>query len=218
MHKRTIPTLVIAIGIFACANPLPSILSFLTTATPTPSNTPTPTHTYTPTYTFTPTFTITFTSTFTPSATPTDTSTPTLPPTNTSRPYIPPAPTTGGGGGTGGCPSTNDRYVSGVISLVNGERVANGLPPLNTNWTLVANSQAWSNYMATNNFFAHSGQNVGENIAAGYDSPETVVAGWMDSEGHRTNILNPSYTQVGVGYAYCGGSTYGGYWTLQFIP
>lgn len=212
MQKRIILILAIAIVISACANPVPSLLSFLATSTPTPTNTPTPT------YTFTPTFTFTFTATFTPSSTPTDTPTSTLTPTNTPRPYVPPPPGTGGGGSTGGCPATNDGYVGAIISLVNNERAANGLASLNTNWTLVANSQAWSSYMATNNFFDHSGQNVAENIAAGYDSPGAAVSAWMSSDGHRANILNSSYTQIGAGYAYCSSSSYGHYWTLQLLP
>jgi uncharacterized protein YkwD len=105
-----------------------------------------------------------------------------------------------------------------VISLVNNERSSRGLPSLNINWTLVANSQAWSSSMALNNVFTHSGQNVAENIAAGYASPGAAVAAWMNSEGHRANILNPGYTQVGAGYAYCSTSSYGHYWTLQLLP
>lgn len=82
----------------------------------------------------------------------------------------------------------------------------------------MASAQAWSEYMAVNNVVYHSGQNVGENIAAGYASPGDVVAAWMGSEGHRANILSPYYTQVGAGYAYSANSTYKHYWTLQFLP
>jgi len=75
--------------------------------------------------------------------------------------------------------------------------------------------------MATSNSFEHSSSfppGGGENIAAGYGSPEEVVTAWMDSSGHRANILNPSYSRVGAGYAYCSGTKYGSYWTLQFGP
>lgn len=54
-------------------------------------------------------------------------------------------------------------------------------------------------------------QTAGENIAVGYKTPEQVVAGWMNSEGHRKNILNPKFTAIGVGYLE------GGYWTQFFI-
>ena len=53
---------------------------------------------------------------------------------------------------------------------------------------------------------------AGENIAMGYPTPEAVVDGWMNSEGHRANILNPSFTVIGVGYV-----EQGHYWTQMFI-
>ena len=53
---------------------------------------------------------------------------------------------------------------------------------------------------------------AGENIAMGYQTPEAVVDGWMNSDGHRANILNASFTQIGVGYV-----ADGHYWTQMFI-
>jgi uncharacterized protein YkwD len=57
----------------------------------------------------------------------------------------------------------------------------------------------------------------GENIAAGYASPEAVMSGWMNSSGHRANILNCNFTEIGVGYAYAandpGTVQYHHYWT-----
>mgnify|MGYP000966070924 FL=1 len=53
---------------------------------------------------------------------------------------------------------------------------------------------------------------AGENIAMGYTTPEAVVTGWMNSPGHRANILNASFTQIGVGYV-----ASGNYWTQEFI-
>ena len=53
---------------------------------------------------------------------------------------------------------------------------------------------------------------AGENIAMGYAAPAAVVAGWMNSEGHRANILNSAYIKIGVGYV-----ADGHYWTQQFI-
>ena len=60
--------------------------------------------------------------------------------------------------------------------------------------------------------FGISYRTAGENIAMGQTTPEAVVNGWMNSEGHRANILNSSYTQIGVGYA-----ANGHYWTQLFI-
>ena len=56
---------------------------------------------------------------------------------------------------------------------------------------------------------------AGENIAAGYPTPEEAVKGWMNSSGHRANILSSHFTHIGVGYAK--GGPYGHYWTQQFI-
>ncbi len=57
---------------------------------------------------------------------------------------------------------------------------------------------------------------VGENIAAGYMFPETVMNGWMNSPGHRANILSGAYTHIGVGYTYNGSAQYKYYWTQMF--
>jgi len=56
----------------------------------------------------------------------------------------------------------------------------------------------------------------GENIAAGQNTPREVVAGWMESDGHCRNIMNPSYRVIGIGYANVEGSEYGHYWTQNF--
>lgn len=109
-------------------------------------------------------------------------------------------------------------YTSEVISLVNQERSLQKLPALTINTTLMTNAEAWSVFMAENDVFRHSEYTIGENIGAGYPTPEEVVAGWMDSPGHRANILSESFTQVGAGYVYSSASTYKHYWTLQFSP
>lgn len=59
-----------------------------------------------------------------------------------------------------------------------------------------------------------SGSGTGENIAAGYTSPEQVVQGWLDSDGHCANLMSASATLLGVGYAE--GGPYGTYWTQDF--
>lgn len=56
---------------------------------------------------------------------------------------------------------------------------------------------------------------AGENIAAGQRTPKDVVTAWMNSDGHRKNILSSSFTEIGVGYAK--GGAYGHYWTQMFI-
>ena len=60
--------------------------------------------------------------------------------------------------------------------------------------------------------FGLSYRSAGENIAYGYRTPQAVVNGWMNSSGHRANILNASYTKIGVGYV-----ASGNYWTQMFI-
>jgi uncharacterized protein YkwD len=88
--------------------------------------------------------------------------------------------------------------------------------------------------MATRNYFSHTSpdgrtfsqrmSNAGyagtfpwaENIAVGQSSPASVVNGWMGSTGHCTNIMNPSFRAIGVGYAYSAGSSYRHYWTQDF--
>lgn len=109
-------------------------------------------------------------------------------------------------------------YAAEVIALVNQERAANGLSALAVNPDLMDNARRWSVFMAENDVFYHSDYSVGENVGAGYLTPEEVVAGWMDSSGHRANILHPSFTQAGAGYGYAAHSTYRHYWTLQFSP
>ncbi|MFJ7825387.1 S-layer homology domain-containing protein [Psychrobacillus sp. NPDC096623] len=120
-----------------------------------------------------------------------------------------------------------------LLKLVNEERIKSDLKPLVYDTTVekVANIKAQD--MKTNNYFDHisptygSPSNMltkfgvywtasGENIAAGYSSVNAVHKGWMNSSGHRANILSSSYTHVGFGYAE-GGGKYGNYWVQMFI-
>ena len=57
---------------------------------------------------------------------------------------------------------------------------------------------------------------TGENIAAGYGTPQSVMGGWMNSAGHRNNILSTGSWEIGVGYATVSGSGYTRYWTQEF--
>ena len=125
--------------------------------------------------------------------------------------------------------STVSSYESEVIRLVNEIRQQNGLRPLAANWELSRVARYKSQDMRDNGYFSHdsptygtpfqmlsafglSYRTAGENIAKGYASPQAVVNGWMNSSGHRANILNASYTQIGVGYV-----SGGNYWTQLFI-
>ncbi len=119
-----------------------------------------------------------------------------------------------------------------VIQLTNQERAKYGLKPLKANWELSRIARYKSADMRDRNYFSHTSptygspfemikkfglsyRSAGENIAAGQTSPQQVVQAWMNSEGHRANILNSGYTEIGVGYVKGGSQRY--YWTQMFI-
>ncbi|PAQ12729.1 hypothetical protein CD798_17835 [Bacillaceae bacterium SAOS 7] len=119
-----------------------------------------------------------------------------------------------------------------VIRLTNVERQKNGLAPLETDWELCRVARYKSADMANKGYFSHTSptygspfdmmkafginyRSAGENIAAGQQTPQAVVNAWMNSSGHRANILSKNYTHIGVGY-HKGGSQ-GIYWTQMFI-
>ena len=125
--------------------------------------------------------------------------------------------------------STVSSYETQVVELVNEIRAQYGLTPLTLNWQLSRVARYKSQDMADNNYFSHNSptygspfqmmkqfgityRTAGENIASGYSSARAVVTAWMNSEGHRANILNASYTQIGVGYV-----ADGHHWTQMFI-
>ncbi len=124
-----------------------------------------------------------------------------------------------------------DEFELKVLELVNAERTKQGLSALTWDSSLAAVAEAHSLDMAQNNFFSHTnlkGQSpfdrmkafgisysyAAENIAAGQKTPESVMNSWMNSEGHRNNILNGNLTRLGVGYVK--GGSYGHYWTQVF--
>lgn len=128
--------------------------------------------------------------------------------------------------------SAISQQAQDVLQLVNKERAKQGLKSLtlSTNLTSIANVKAKD--MATKNYFSHTSptygspfdmlqhfgvsyRSAGENIAAGQRTPQEVMTAWMNSSGHRANILNSTYTELGVGY-YKGGS-YGTEWVQLFI-
>jgi uncharacterized protein YkwD len=122
-----------------------------------------------------------------------------------------------------------------VIALVNRERATAGCPALTSNDALTRIAQEHSQDMASNDFFDHTGsdgrttfqrmQDAGyrfrraaENVAAGTFSAADTVALWMNSPGHRANILNCELREIGVGYIEDHGDklNYGSYWTQDF--
>ena len=120
-------------------------------------------------------------------------------------------------------------FESEVVRLVNEIRVQNSLKPLTANWELSRVARYKSQDMRDRGYFSHTSptygtpfqmikafglsfRTAGENIAKGYATPQAVVNGWMNSSGHRANILNASYTQIGVGYV-----AQRHYWTQMFI-
>jgi uncharacterized protein YkwD len=127
----------------------------------------------------------------------------------------------------------NSAFEAQVLSLVNAERAKKGVSPLARNDKLDVATQRHSNDMACNNFFDHTGSDgsspwermnqagydwirAAENIAAGYSTPAAVVAGWMNSSGHKANILDPDLEDIGIAYAYKSNSDWGHYWTTDF--
>ncbi|HZG88118.1 MAG TPA: SafA/ExsA family spore coat assembly protein [Paenibacillus sp.] len=119
-----------------------------------------------------------------------------------------------------------------VIQLTNQERAKHGLPALRANWELSRVARIKSNDMRDKRYFSHTSPTYGspftmiknfgisystaaENIAAGQQTAQAVVSSWMNSPGHRANILNKNVTVIGVGLAK--GGSYGYYWTQMFI-
>jgi uncharacterized protein YkwD len=130
-------------------------------------------------------------------------------------------------------PGGNSAFETELISLINQERSDEGLPAYSNQSQLTSAARTHSDDMACNNFFSHTSpttgssfdriaaagysySSAGENIAAGYGSPAAVLEGWMNSSGHRANILSENFTQIGIGYAYWEDSDYSTYWTAVF--
>jgi uncharacterized protein YkwD len=124
-------------------------------------------------------------------------------------------------------------FESDVIDLVNIERAAQNLHPLSYDASLADAARDHSLDMGLLDYFSHTsldGRTVsdritaagysyntyGENIAGGQPTPQDVINSWMSSSGHRANILNPNFCDIGVGYAYLPESTFGHYWTQDF--
>lgn len=123
-------------------------------------------------------------------------------------------------------------YEQQVVDLVNKERASAGLPALKVNTKLAAVAEKKAEDLRDKNYFDHQSPtygspfdmmkqfgitytSAGENIAKGQKTPQEVMNGWMNSPGHRANILNSSYTEIGVGYVTDSNGTT--YWVQHFI-
>jgi len=127
----------------------------------------------------------------------------------------------------------HDAQESEVLRLVNVERSGAGCGPVTADATLAKVARAHSKDMAVNKYFDHNSQDgrtpfdrmraagyafstAAENIAAGQQTASAVMESWMNSPGHRANILNCSLKELGVGRWKQSGSPYGIYWTQDF--
>ncbi|WP_069472744.1 CAP domain-containing protein [Candidatus Marithrix sp. Canyon 246] len=125
------------------------------------------------------------------------------------------------------------QYDAELLRLTNLERKKVGLPALSLSSQLNQAAQSHADDMTKNNYFSHTGLNgsqpwdraeaagynysyVGENIAAGRSTPTETINQWMNSQGHRENILNSNYTEIGFGYSHLDSSKYRHYWVQVF--
>lgn len=133
---------------------------------------------------------------------------------------------------TPSAPAALGNYEQQVVDLVNKERAAAGLSALKVNTKLAGVAEKKAEDLRDRNYFDHQSPtygspfdmmkqfgitytSAGENIAKGQKTPAEVMNGWMNSPGHRANILNSSYTEIGVGYVTDSNGTT--YWVQHFI-
>ncbi|WP_082112318.1 CAP domain-containing protein [Paenibacillus sp. DMB20] len=145
---------------------------------------------------------------------------PSAPAPSVSKPAVPTKPS---------APASTEKsaFASRVVELVNKERAKAGLKALTVNDALTVMALDKAKDMNSKNYFDHNSPTygspfdmmkkygisyryAGENIAKGQRTPEEVMNSWMNSEGHRKNIMSPNFTMIGVGY-------YNGYWVQEFI-
>ncbi|NEQ44634.1 MAG: CAP domain-containing protein [Leptolyngbya sp. SIOISBB] len=131
----------------------------------------------------------------------------------------------------------NNAFVLELINLTNDFRVQNNLSPLSVDLDLAEAAQYHSQNMAIADFFSHrdpAGNNsqdraedfgyesrfVGENIAVGQSTPQAVFNAWLGSSGHRANILNANWNEIGIGFYFLANDTgsvnFNTYWTQVF--
>jgi len=144
--------------------------------------------------------------------------------------------------GCGGAlfPGSNPAFEQEVLRLVNQIRLDNGLLPMKQVEGLTNAARFHATDMSEENYFSHTGHDrvngelvescswsdrihsyytdwnlIGENIAAGFATPQSVVDGWMNSPGHKQNILSPNNWETGIGY-FQGSGSYSYYWAQDF--
>ena len=128
--------------------------------------------------------------------------------------------------------SNYDRHQQELLNLINDIRKQENLTSLRFSTHLTTAAQNHVRDLTQNNIFSHKGSDgssvservltigydyssVGENIAAGHNTPDKVFAQWLNSPGHKENMLAPNYTEVGIGYVVdATNTTYGHYWVL----
>ncbi|WP_275461983.1 CAP domain-containing protein [Streptomyces noursei] len=170
------------------------------------------------------------------SATPRATPTPAAPRPTPRTASHPPRVASGAGGGAGApvgartATGTAAEFAHKVVELVNAQRAQHGCAPLTADPHLTAAAQGHSDDMAARNYYAHETpegvdpgtrmtragfpwMSWGENIFKSPKDPATAVDGWMNSPGHRANILNCAYKATGVGVNL---SSNGPWWTQDF--
>jgi uncharacterized protein YkwD len=132
---------------------------------------------------------------------------------------------------------TTASVVEQIVDLTNAFRRQYGLAPLALNSRLTSAAQLHAQNMALQDFVSHTGADgsgigdrisatgyrwslAAENIAAGYQTAAATVQGWIESPGHRANLLDPQLTEIGVGYYFLatdpGQEVWNSYWTQAF--
>jgi uncharacterized protein YkwD len=127
-----------------------------------------------------------------------------------------------------------DPEEQAFVTLINNYRAQNGLGALSIDWEMQASSDFMSGDMGQKAYFAHNepdGRNpwdrmcafgycyntwMGENIAAGFSTAQSVFTAWQNSPGHNANMLGANYTAMGISRVYTAGTPYGWYWTNDF--
>lgn len=127
-----------------------------------------------------------------------------------------------------------EKFVQQVVELTNRARAKAGVPPLKLQETLCTAARWMAQDMATQDYFDHTDHQgrkiterfrdfgyrgyhyIGENIAAGQQTPEQVVTEWLNSPGHRHNLLSPNFSEIGIGYVFQRDSRLRRYWVQDF--
>ncbi|MBT2293524.1 serine protease [Paenibacillus albidus] len=158
-----------------------------------------------------------------PAATPAPTAAPAATPAPTAKPAATAKPATTGSAQT----NSKSSYIAQVVALVNKERATAGLSPVTALESLNKVAGAKATDMRVNNYFSHTSPTygspfdmmksfgvtysyAGENIAMGQKTPQEVMTAWMNSQGHRANILSANFNYIGVGFD-------NNYWVQEFI-